>query len=180
MTGTGSFFDHGTRDLRVVSVPYADYMLMKFSDRALVMEKIRDLTLISDILPTGFHGCVSAGVKQGSHVYIAGAGPVGRCAAARALLLEAACVIDGDQNPERLKLLSDAGCETIDLCNTAPLLDQIEQILGAHQVDCGVDAVCIPVLHSSVQNRSRNVTSKKSIASPGLVSLRTAPGSKCV
>jgi glutathione-independent formaldehyde dehydrogenase len=105
------------------------------------MEKIRDLTLISDILPTGFHGCVSAGVKPGSHVYIAGAGPVGRCAAAGARLLGASCVIVGDQNPERLKLLSDAGFETIDLRNTAPLRDQIEQILGTPEVDCGVDAV---------------------------------------
>jgi glutathione-independent formaldehyde dehydrogenase len=105
------------------------------------MEKINDLTLISDILPTGFHGCVSAGVKPGSHVYISGAGPVGRCAAAGARLLGAACVIVGDQNPERLKLLSDAGFETVDLRNKAPLRDQIEQILGTPEVDCGVDAV---------------------------------------
>ena len=124
-----------------VLVPYADYMLMKFPDKAQAMEKIRDLTLISDILPTGFHGCFSAGVKPGSHVYIAGAGPVGRCAAASARLLGAAGIIIGDQNPDRLKLLSDAGFETIDLCNPVPLRDQIEQILGQPEVDCGVDAV---------------------------------------
>ena len=124
-----------------VLVPYADYMLLKFGDKEQAMEKIKDLTLISDILPTGFHGCVSAGVKPGSHVYIAGAGPVGRCAAAGARLLGAACVIVGDQNPERLKLLSDAGFETIDLRNSAPLRDQIDQILGKPEVDCGVDAV---------------------------------------
>jgi glutathione-independent formaldehyde dehydrogenase len=36
------------------------------------MEKILDLTMLTDILPTGFHG--AAGVKAGSVVYIAGAG----------------------------------------------------------------------------------------------------------
>jgi glutathione-independent formaldehyde dehydrogenase len=39
------------------------------------MEKIRDLTCLSDILPTGFHGAVTAKVGVGSKVYVAGAGP---------------------------------------------------------------------------------------------------------
>lgn len=124
-----------------VMVRYADFMLLKFPDKAQAMAKIRDLTLISDILPTGFHGCVSAGVKPGSHVYIAGAGPVGRCAAAGARLLGAACIIVGDQNPDRLKILQDAGFETVDLRSSAPLRDQIAQIVGQPEVDCGVDAV---------------------------------------
>ena len=124
-----------------VMVPYADYMLLKFADKDQAMEKIRDLTLISDILPTGYHGCVSADVKPGSPVYIAGAGPVGRCAAASARLLGAACIIVGDQNPDRLRILKDAGFETVDLRDTAPLRDQIDQILGQPEVDCGVDAV---------------------------------------
>jgi glutathione-independent formaldehyde dehydrogenase len=40
------------------------------------MAKIKDLTLLSDIFPTGFHGAVKAGVGPGSVVYVAGAGPV--------------------------------------------------------------------------------------------------------
>ncbi len=124
-----------------VMVPYADFMLMRFRDKAQAMEKIHELTMISDILPTGFHGAYTAGVKPGSHVYIAGAGPVGRCAAASARLLGAACVIVGDQNPDRLKLLSDGGFETVDLRETTPLPDQIEAILGQREVDAGVDAV---------------------------------------
>jgi len=60
-----------------VLVPYADFNLLKFPDRDQAMSKIRDLTCLSDILPTGYHGAVSAGVKPGSTVYIAGAGPVG-------------------------------------------------------------------------------------------------------
>ena len=59
-----------------VMVPYADFNLLKFPDRDQAMSKIRDLTCLSDILPTGYHGAVMAGVKPGSTVYIAGAGPV--------------------------------------------------------------------------------------------------------
>ena len=46
-----------------VLVPYADFNLLKFPDRDQAMAKIRDLTCLSDILPTGYHGAVSAGVK---------------------------------------------------------------------------------------------------------------------
>ena len=58
-------------------VPYADFQLLKFPDRDQAMEKIRDLALLSDILPTAFHGLMEAGAKPGSTVYLAGAGPRG-------------------------------------------------------------------------------------------------------
>ena len=56
-----------------VMVPYADFNLLKFPDRDKAMAKIRDLTLLSDIFPTGYHGAVTAGVGTGSTVYVAGA-----------------------------------------------------------------------------------------------------------
>jgi glutathione-independent formaldehyde dehydrogenase len=124
-----------------VMVPYADFNLLKFPDKAQAMEKIRDLTCLSDILPTGYHGCVSAGVGPGTIVYIAGAGPVGLAAAASAQLLGAACVIVGDMIPDRLAQAKSFGCETIDLSKSANLGEQIEQIVGMPEVDCAVDAV---------------------------------------
>lgn len=122
-------------------VPYADFNLLKFPDKEKAMERIESLALLSDILPTGFHGCVSAGVRPGSTVYIAGAGPVGRAAAAGARLLGASCIIVGDVNPERLALVKNAGYEIADLSKKTPLPDLIEAILGVREVDCGVDAV---------------------------------------
>jgi glutathione-independent formaldehyde dehydrogenase len=124
-----------------VMVPYADFNLLKFPEKDRAMEKIRDLTCLSDILPTGYHGCVSAGVGPGTIVYIAGAGPVGLAAAASAQLLGAACVIVGDMIPDRLQQASSFGCETVDLSKSATLAEQIEQILGVPEVDCAVDAV---------------------------------------
>ena len=73
-----------------VMVPYADFNLLKFPDRDRAMAKIRDLTLLSDIFPTGYHGAVTAGVGPGMIVYVAGAGPVGLACAAACQLLGAA------------------------------------------------------------------------------------------
>src|SRR6201747_30480 len=73
-----------------VMVPYADFNLLKFPDKDKAREKLKDLTLLSDIFPTGFHGAYKAGVGPGSTVYVAGAGPVGLAAAHSAQFLRAA------------------------------------------------------------------------------------------
>ncbi|MEY2532150.1 MAG: glutathione-independent formaldehyde dehydrogenase [bacterium] len=123
-----------------VLVPYADFNLLKFPDRDQAMAKILDLTMLSDIFPTGYHGCVTAGVGTGSTVYVAGAGPVGLAAAHAAQLLGAAVVIVGDLIPERLEQARSFGCETVDVSKGEPK-DQIAEILGTPEVDSGVDAV---------------------------------------
>ena len=121
-------------------VPYADWNLLKFPDKDQAMDKILDLTMLSDIFPTGFHGAYTAGVGPGDSVYVAGAGPVGLAAAYSAMLLGAAVVIVGDMIPERLKQAKSFGCETVDISKGDPK-DQIEQILGVPEVDAAVDAV---------------------------------------
>jgi glutathione-independent formaldehyde dehydrogenase len=124
-----------------VMVPYADFNLLKFPDRDQAMEKIRDLTLLSDIFPTGYHGAVTAGVGPGSTVYVAGAGPVGLACAAACQLLGAACVMVGDMIPERLAQARSFGCETIDLRMDVPVTEQIADIVGVPEVDAAVDCV---------------------------------------
>lgn len=124
-----------------VMVPYADFQLLKFPNKDQAMEKILDLTMLSDIFPTGYHGAVSAGVKTGSTVYVAGAGPVGLAAAHSAQLLGASVVIVGDLIEERLKQARSFGCETINLREHDNVGEQIEQILGVPEVDCAIDAV---------------------------------------
>jgi glutathione-independent formaldehyde dehydrogenase len=123
-----------------VMVPYADWNLLKFPDKDQALEKILDLTMLSDIFPTGFHGCVTAGVGPGSTVYVAGAGPVGLAAATSAQLLGAAAVIVGDVIPDRLAQAASFGCETVDISKGDPK-DQIEQLLGVPEIDAAVDAV---------------------------------------
>jgi glutathione-independent formaldehyde dehydrogenase len=124
-----------------VMVPYADFNLLKFPDKEQAMAKIQDLTCLSDILPTGYHGAVSAGVGPGATVYVAGAGPVGLACAAACYLLGAACVIVGDLIPERLAQARSFGCEVVDIAKNATVAEQIESILGVPEVDCAVDCV---------------------------------------
>jgi glutathione-independent formaldehyde dehydrogenase len=124
-----------------VLVPYADFNLIKFPDKHQAMAKIKDLTMLSDILPTGFHGAVTAGVGVGSIVYVAGAGPVGLAAAASAQILGAAVVMIGDMIPERLKHAESVGFTPIDLTKSDNLGELIAAVVGKPEVDAAIDAV---------------------------------------
>ena len=122
-------------------IPYADFNCLKLPQGA--MSKILDLTMLSDIFPTGFHGAVTAGVGPGSTVYIAGAGPVGLAAAASAQLLGAAAVIVGDLNPARLAAVTSMGAIPLNVASGEPMPEALARILGSGQteVDAGVDCV---------------------------------------
>ncbi len=124
-----------------VMIPFADFNLLPFPDRDAALEKILDLTMLSDIFPTGYHGAYTAGVTTGSTVYVAGAGPVGLAAAYSAQLLGAAHVIVGDMVADRLKQAESFGCSTVDLSSGNDLADMIAEIVGEPEVDAAVDAV---------------------------------------
>lgn len=124
-----------------VMIPYADFNLLKFPDKDQALAKIRDLTCLSDILPTGYHGCIKAGVKSGSTVFISGAGPVGLAAAASAFFLGAAVVIISDVNEDRLAHAKSFGCQTVNPSLDVSMCEQIQQILGVPEVDCAIDCV---------------------------------------
>jgi glutathione-independent formaldehyde dehydrogenase len=124
-----------------VMVPYADFNLLKFPNKEQALSKIRDLTMLSDILPTGFHGAVNAGVGVGSTVYVAGAGPVGLAAAASAQILGAAVIMIGDMQQERLDHAKRVGFEPIDLRKSDKLEELIASVVGVPEVDASIDAV---------------------------------------
>lgn len=159
-----------------VMVPYADFNLLKFPDRDQALSKIRDLTMLSDILPTGFHGALNAGVGVGSTVYVAGAGPVGLAAAASAHILGAAVVMIGDFNQDRLAHARKMGFEPIDLSRHDRLGEMIAEVVGEPQVDSAIDAVGFEAVgHSGreqpavVLNQMMEVTREAgSIGIPGL------------
>ena len=125
-----------------VMVPYADWNLLKFPDKEQALEKILDLTMLSDIFPTGYHGCVSAGVTTRIDGLHRGRRPGRARGGARSA---AARRGGGDRRRHERASASSRrrsfGCETIDLTKDASLPDQIEQIVGERMVDCAVDAV---------------------------------------
>ena len=94
-----------------VMVPYADFNLLKFPDKEKAMAKIRDLTLLSDIFPTGYHGACQAGVGPGTDGLYRRRGPGRSGRAAGPSCSGAAVVIVGDMIPERLAQAKSFGCE---------------------------------------------------------------------
>jgi glutathione-independent formaldehyde dehydrogenase len=126
---------------KYVMVPYADFNLLKFPDRDQALAKILDLTMLSDILPTGFHGAITAGVGVGSVTYVAGAGPVGLASAASAQILGSAVVMVGDFNKERLAHAEKMGFVPIDLSQHDRLGEMIAEVVGVPEVDSAIDAV---------------------------------------
>jgi glutathione-independent formaldehyde dehydrogenase len=130
-----------------VMVPYADFQCLKIEKKDLGMRKILDIAMLSDILPTAFHGCVCAQVSTGKTVYIAGAGPVGICAAACAKALGASEIIVGDLHQDRLDLVARmGGIRTVLLDKKTSgdgltLPGKLEALLGTKEVDCAVECV---------------------------------------
>lgn len=128
-------------------VPYADFNLLKFPDKDAAMAKISDLTLLSDVLPTAFHGFASPNWPAapayvvGENVLIFGAGPVGRAGAACAKLLGAGAIIVADFIQERLDLLKPHGIDTINLSDGVSIEDHLERITGHRQADRVIDYV---------------------------------------
>ncbi len=103
-----------------------------------------DYVLLSDVFPTGYHGCRLAGVSPGETVAVYGAGPVGLMAAYCALLRGASRVFVVDRVPERLAQARDIGAVAVDSSAGDPA-QQIRDLTGGEGTDAGVDAVGWPV-----------------------------------
>jgi glutathione-independent formaldehyde dehydrogenase len=129
-----------------VLVPYADFECLVLPKEQ-AKDRLLELTMLSDILPTGFNGAVQAGVTVGRTVYVAGAGPVGICAAASAVLLGAAVVVVGDINADRLPNAAKLGpvVKTLDLGKIGSKPEDLSKallaLIGEKEVDCAIDAV---------------------------------------
>lgn len=124
-----------------VMVPYADFNLLRLPPGAETTRRMRDLALLTDILPTGYHAAVSAGVGPGSSVYIAGAGPVGLACAASCRLLGASAVLVGDLVADRLAWVPRVGAIPVDIGSTDGPRDAVAAATGSPEVDAAVDSV---------------------------------------
>jgi glutathione-independent formaldehyde dehydrogenase len=124
-----------------VMTPYADFNLLKLPPKEKCMHRIKDIAMLTDVFPTGYHGAVMGGVEVGSSVYIAGAGPVGLSCAASCFLMGASCVVIADNKSERLAQARSFGCKTIDISSTESIPEQLFNLIGEPFTDCVVDCV---------------------------------------
>ncbi len=122
----------------LLRVPWANWNALVLPDDA--REKQADYVMLSDILPTGYHGTELAQVGTGDSVVIWGAGPVGLMAALSAQLRGADQVLVVDRQPDRLRLAEKIGATPVD--DSAG--DAVQQVLDATRgegADKGVEAV---------------------------------------
>jgi glutathione-independent formaldehyde dehydrogenase len=127
-------------------VPFADYNCLKIPDIYMpkFWDKILDVALITDVLPTAYNAVAEAHVKLGDTVCVVGAGPVGLATAEICRLMGAAEIFLCDVHPEKLtRAQKFLKCRTIDFSamDSKKALDHIKDVLGCPEVDCGIDCV---------------------------------------
>jgi len=111
--GQGYEEDDGTQ-AEYVRVPYADGTLFTVQGSNFSDETLASLLTISDVMGTGYHAAVSAGVREGQIVAIVGDGAVGLCGVISAKLLGAGRIIMlGSTHKNRQKLAREFGANDI-------------------------------------------------------------------
>jgi threonine dehydrogenase-like Zn-dependent dehydrogenase len=111
----GSFGNHGIDGGQgeAVRVPFADATLVRVPGTGLDDATMRSLAALSDVMCTGHHAAVSAGVSPGAQVAVIGDGAVGLCAIIAARRLGADRIIALSRNPARQALAREFGATDI-------------------------------------------------------------------
>ena len=119
-----------------VRVPLAGSTLVKVPGSGHSDETMRSLLALSDVMCTGHHAAVSAGVKPGNVVAVVGDGAVGLCAVIAAKRLGAARIIALSRNPARQALAREFGATDILAERGDAATAAVKEMTG----DIGVDA----------------------------------------
>ncbi len=104
-------FDGGQGE--AVRVPFADGTLVRVPGSGHSDETMRSLLALSDVMGTGHHVALMAGVKSGSVVAVVGDGAVGLCAVIAARRLGAGRIFALSRNPVRQALARSFGATDI-------------------------------------------------------------------
>lgn len=142
----GQTFGHGSHlgDLQgaqaeLLLVPRANLTLRR------VPEGMSDEVALfaGDVMGTGFHAVVHAGMRPGDTVAVLGLGPVGLCAVQAALAGGATKVFAVDSVEQRLAMAADFGATPVHLTEEEPKR-AVRTATGGRGVDVVVDAVGDP------------------------------------
>jgi threonine dehydrogenase-like Zn-dependent dehydrogenase len=104
-------FDGGQGE--AVRVPFADATLVRVPGSGHSDEAMRSLLTLTDVMATGHHAAVSAGVIPGSVVAVVGDGAVGLCAVIAAGRLGAVRIVALSRNPSRQVLARSFGATDV-------------------------------------------------------------------
>jgi alcohol dehydrogenase len=124
----------------LVRIPHADFSLHHIPDGA----DEEALTMLSDILPTGFEcGVLNGKVQPGCSVAIVGAGPIGLAALMTAQFFAPATIIVIDPDRHRLEIARRFGATHV-LAPDAGTAEQVLALTEGRGADAVIEAVGVP------------------------------------
>lgn len=96
--------------------------------------------MLSDMVPTGFHGAELADVQFGDTVLVVGIGPVGLMAVAGAALRGAARILAVGTRPVCVEAARKYGATDFISYKNGPIDEQVLALTGGKGVDCAIIA----------------------------------------
>ena len=124
-----------------VRVPLADGTLFPVPQDKVTEEMMPKLLPLSDVLCTGHHAAVSAGVRQGSTVAVIGDGAVGLCAVAASKRLGAARIFLMSTHDDRAAIGKKFGATDIVAARGEDAMRQIKETTDNLGADCVLECV---------------------------------------
>ena len=122
VNGDGWGGDNGGAQGEYVRSPHADGTLVRIPDRyADDEDTLKSVLPLTDVMGTGHHAAVSAGVGEGDTCVVVGDGAVGLCGVLAARRLGASRIVAVGHHPDRLELADEFGAT--------------ETVLGGGEVD---------------------------------------------
>jgi threonine dehydrogenase-like Zn-dependent dehydrogenase len=139
----GSFGNHGIDGGQgeAVRVPLAGSTLVPVPGHGHSDETMRSLLALSDVMCTGHHAVVSAGVRSGSVVAVVGDGAVGLCAIIAARRLGAARIVALSRNPKRQELARSFGATDILAERGEAVVEAVKEMTEGIGVDSALECV---------------------------------------
>jgi threonine dehydrogenase-like Zn-dependent dehydrogenase len=139
----GSFGNHGIDGGQgeAVRVPLAATTLVRVPDGQHSDATMRSLATLSDVMCTGHHAAVSAGVGRGSTVAVVGDGAVGLCGVIAVHRLGAGRIIALSRNPKRQALAREFGATDVVQERGTDAVQVVKDMTGGIGVDCTLECV---------------------------------------
>jgi threonine dehydrogenase-like Zn-dependent dehydrogenase len=124
-----------------VRVPLADGTLFVIPRNEKTEQIMPALLPLSDVLCTGHHAAIRAGVGKGSTVLVIGDGAVGLCAVAASKRLGASRIFLGSTHPDRAEVGKNFGATDVIEARGEEAIQQVKAITDDLGVDCVLECV---------------------------------------
>ncbi len=158
----GGSFGNGVIDGgqgEAVRVPQANGTLVPVPGSGHSDAVLKSLLALSDVMPTGHHAALMAGVRPGDTVAVVGDGAVGLCAVLAARRLGAGRIIALSRHPDRQKIARDFGATDIIEARGEEASQAVLALTGGIGADAALECV----------GTAQSIATAAAIARPGSV-----------